>query len=88
MENNKLYCAYYQAQVNKTNTWFLTATLRSFEHLCFDRALTKEQGLFEFFVPADLEHYFLELMDFYQSQNIVSNLQKLPNRLENPQEEV
>ncbi len=36
-------CAYYQAQVKRSDTWFLTATLRSFEHLCFDRALKKEE---------------------------------------------
>jgi hypothetical protein len=75
------YSFYYQAHVKKTDTWFLTATLRSFEHLCFDRALTKEYGLFEFFVPIQLEHYFLELMNYYQEIGIVTELHKLSNRL-------
>jgi hypothetical protein len=88
MKTNNLYCSYYQARVDKTNTWFLTATLRSFEHLCFDRSLIKEHGLFEFFVPADLEPYFLELMNFYKSQGIVSDFQQLPTRLEDPSQEV
>lgn len=82
------YSLYYQARVKKSDTWFLTATLRSFEHLCFDRALTKEQGLFEFFVPEQLENYFLELMHYYQDCGIVTELKKLPNRLRDPHAEV
>ncbi len=75
------YCLYYQAHVVRPDTWFLTATLRSFEHLSFDRCLQKEDGLFEFFVPATLEKYFLELMSYYQSVNVVTSFTKLPNRL-------
>jgi hypothetical protein len=75
------YCLYYQAKVHKPDTGFLTATLRSFEHLCFDRSLDKDTFLFEFFVPAQLEHFFLELMSFYQQQGMIYDLQKLPNRL-------
>lgn len=82
------YSLYYQAKVKKSDTWFLTATLRSFEHLCFDRALAKEQCLFEFFVPYQLEHFFLELMHYYQESGIVTELHKYPNRLIDPNAEV
>ncbi len=81
-------CAYYQAQVKRSDTWFLTATLRSFEHLCFDRALRKENSLFEFFVPHDLETYFLTVMEYYQQQGIITEFKRVPNRLENPEEQV
>jgi hypothetical protein len=82
------YCLYYQAKVNKPDTGFLTATLRSFEHLCFDRSLNKEAFLFEFFVPAQFEQSFLELMYFYEQQNMISDLKKLPNRLQDPNAEL
>ncbi len=74
-------CSYYQALVKRSDTWFLTSVLRSFEHLTFDRTLNSEQGLFEFFVPENAEPYFLHVMDYFQKQHIVTGLQKLPNRL-------
>ncbi len=81
-----MYCAYYQAHVRPEETWFFTAVLRSYEHLAFDRTLVPKEGLFEFFVPEDLEHYFLEIMQYFEQCHIISNITKLPNRLENPQE--
>lgn len=83
-----LYCSYYQANVNKPDTGFLTATLRSFEHLCFDRSLNKDTFLFEFFVPAAQEYFFLEVMHFYEQKGVITNLQKLPNRLLNQNAEL
>lgn len=78
-----LYCSYYQARVERELCWFVTATLRSYEHVAFDRTLDPATSLFEFFVPVSTEKYFLEVMDYFQSQGLVSDLQKLPNRLEN-----
>jgi len=75
------YCLYYQAYVVPSQCWFLAATLRSHEHLAFDRTLDVEKSIFEFFVPSVNEPYFLELMQYYQEKGIVKNLQKLPNRL-------
>lgn len=75
------YCFYYTAYVTPAHCWFLAATLRSHEHLAFDRTLDVEKSIFEFFVPQINESYFLELMDYYQKAGIVKNLQKLPNRL-------
>ena len=75
------YCSYYQAHVKKVEQWFLVAVLRSFEHTCFDRTLDKEQGIFEFYVPEEMEWRFCKLMDYFIQQGIVVNLQKLPNRL-------
>lgn len=75
------YSLYYQAYVSIPDTWFVTATLRSFEHLVFDRTIDKQQGLFEFFVPADMEPYFLQVMTHFQQQGIVNNLQAMDNRL-------
>lgn len=75
------YCLYYQAQVPRDKTWFLVGILRSYEHLVFDRTIDKEKGIFEFFVPEDLEHYFLELMNDLQHRGTIQNLQKQKNRL-------
>jgi len=75
------YCSYFQALVLKQKTWFFVATLRSFEHLCFDRTWDKEMGRFEFFVPAPRKDEFVALMHWYESQGIISDFQELPNRL-------
>ena len=78
------YCIYFQALVEREKTWFLTASLRSFEYLCFDRTIDKKIGRFEFFVPADLKAPFLEVMDFFQQEGIVKDLQEKENRLQDP----
>ncbi len=75
------YCSYYQADIERKQTWFFVAVLRSFEHLCFDRTLDKKTGTFEFFVPPKLEPYFLEVMEHMVKSGIASNFKKLENRL-------
>ncbi len=80
--SNLLYCSYYQAQVERELCWFVTASLRSYEHVSFDRTLDPATSLFEFFVPESTEEYFLEIMAYFESQNLIFNLKKLPNRLE------
>ena len=82
MNNMKLYSSYYQANVQRELCWFVTATLRSYEHLAFDRTLDQATSLFEFFVPSSTEKYFLEIMSYYQEEGLVTNLVKLSNRLE------
>jgi hypothetical protein len=79
-----VYSSYYQAQVQEKETWFLVATLRSFEHLMFDRTLDKTTSTFEFFVPQDREATFLAVMQYYSDKGIIKNLVKLPNRLMDP----
>lgn len=74
-------CSYYQATVLKEKHWLLTSLLRSFEHLAFDRTCDTEKGIFEFFVPHDMEHHFLEIMEAFRQQGLIWDLQKLPNRL-------
>lgn len=76
------YSAYYQAIVKKELCWRLTAILRSYEHLAFDRTIDNATSRFEFFVSPDLEDYFLKLMDYFIKIGIISDLQKLPNRLQ------
>jgi hypothetical protein len=78
-------CSYYQAIIKREECWLLTATLRSFEHLCFDRTLDKTISMFEFFVPIEQEHYFIDIMKAFEQQGLVSELNKLPNRLLDPQ---
>lgn len=82
------YSLYYQALVSIPETWFVTATLRSFEHLTFDRTLDVEQGLFEFFVPIEMEPTFLEIMYYFEKNGIVSSIKKLDNRLQDENAEV
>lgn len=75
------YCKYYQANIDRQKTWLFVGCLKSFEHIAFDRTLDADSGLFEFFVPIDMEHYFVEIMHYFEKEKIVFNLQKLPNRL-------
>lgn len=75
------FCSYYQAQITRSECWFVTAILRSADHLSFDRTLNTAESIFEFFVPEAREQEFLRLMKYFQEINLVHNLQKLPNRL-------
>lgn len=77
------YCLYYQAYVVPSHCWYLTAILRSFEHMAFDRTVDVENSIFEFFVPPVMQPHFLKLMDYFQQQGIIQNLSLLPNRFEN-----
>jgi len=77
-------CAYFQAHVNRKETYHFVSILRSFDHVCFDRTINPEQGVFEFFVPPAAEKKFLHIMHYFINKNIVMNLKKLPNRLESP----
>jgi hypothetical protein len=75
------YCLYYQATLQKELCWLVTSTLRYSEYLAFDRCYDKEQSVFEFFVMPDADHVFLDIMQTFESQGIVSNIKALPNRL-------
>ncbi len=75
------YGIYYQAQVVERECWFLAAVMRSFEHLSFDRTYDKVTSTFEFFVPEPLEKPFLEVMDYFKKEGVITTLNKLPNRL-------
>lgn len=77
-----MYCKYYQAHVLKNKVWFLVSALRSFDHLVFDRTYDKEKSIFEFFIPADLEPYFLDLMHYFEKNGLIFSFQELPNRLQ------
>jgi len=74
------YCTYYQAHVPREHCWFLTATLRSYEHVAFDRTLDKEQSIFEFLVPESQEPLFLQVMSRFEAEGVIKDLQKFPNR--------
>ena len=75
------FCSYYQATMPKPDVLFVVATLKMFEHLCFDRALDPKESSFEFFVPPAYEEQFLNVMRYFEKQNMVQDLEKLPNRL-------
>ena len=83
-----VYCSYYQANVERELCWFVTACLRSYEHVSFDRTLDPATSLFEFFVPTSTEDVFLHIMAYFESEGLVRNFVKLQNRLENPAEQV
>lgn len=83
-----LYCSYYQAHVQRELALYVVAALRSYEHVAFDRTLDPATSLFEFFVPSSTEKYFLILMDYLQSEGLIYDLTKLPNRLARSDEQV
>ena len=82
MQSEPLYCFYYHAHVERELCWFVTAALRSYEHVSFDRTLDPATSLFEFFVPEHCEPYFLSIMSYFEEQGLIQNFQKLPNRLQ------
>lgn len=81
-------CSYYQAHVKQDACWFFVATLRSYEHLCFDRTYDVERSIFEFFVPTEQEEVFVAFMQDMERRGVVSQFHKLPNRLTDAQEGV
>lgn len=82
------HCLYFQANIRKEETWFFVATLRSNEHLCFDRTLDTTTTLFEFFVPPANEAHFLRFIERHSVEGRVINLSRLPNRLAEPNAEL
>jgi hypothetical protein len=78
------FSQYYRAHVVEKECWFLVAVLRSFEHLAFDRTYDKQTSTFEFFVPEGCEETFLTIMAYFTQQGVITSLQKLPNRLLDP----
>lgn len=82
------YCSYYQARVDKTFCWYVVAILKSYEHLAFDRTLDTTINLFEFYVPQEREKEFLNIMEYFQNNHLLTDLKKLPNRLIAPDEQL
>jgi hypothetical protein len=82
------YCHYYKAHIIREQAWFFVAIARSFEHVMFDRTFDPETSTFEFFVPADMESYFLDFMSLLIKQGVVQNLMPYENRLLDPKEVV
>lgn len=78
------YCSYYQANISKSEVWYVTAILRSFEHVAFDRTIDVQESRFEFYVAPDLEPVFLHIMNHFIQKGLVTKLEKLPNRLMDP----
>ncbi|MFZ5953598.1 MAG: hypothetical protein ACOYT8_00695 [Candidatus Dependentiae bacterium] len=78
------YCSYYQANISKSEVWYVTAILRSFEHVAFDRTIDVQESRFEFYVAPDLELVFLHIMNHFIQKGLVTKLEKLPNRLMDP----
>ena len=75
---------YYQAQIPKQFGWYITAILRSYDNLAFDRTIDVPNNIFEFFVAPDKEEEFLAFMQLMEKKGAALNIQKLPNRfLEN-----
>lgn len=75
------YCNYYQATIDKKMTWFFTGCLRACEHVAFDRTYNVDKGIFEFFVPVDMEPQFLNFMQYFVKEGIATDFSKKQNRL-------
>jgi hypothetical protein len=76
-----MYCVYYQAQLEKSQAFMVTATFKFFDGIAFDRAIEGSSTHFEFFVAPDKEHEFLRLMQIMQDKKLVLHVEKLPNRM-------
>lgn len=75
------YCSYYRAHIAKKECTFFVAVFRSFDHVAFDRTYDKQESIFEFFVPQEMEEKFLKIMEFFINKEVVTHLHQLPNRL-------
>ena len=75
------YSLYFQANLLREKIWFVVGALKSQENLCFDRALDKQENLFEFFVPEARLTEFLQCMAYFEKQGYLFNLQQKPNRV-------
>jgi hypothetical protein len=84
--DQECYCRYYKAHVIREQAWFFVAIARSFEHVMFDRTFDPDTSIFEFFVPVDMESYFLDCMAVLSKQGVVENLTPYKNRLLDPKE--
>lgn len=82
------YCLYYRAKIEKELCWIVTSTLRYSEYIVFDRCYDKNQSVFEFFVAPDLQDVFISIMATFEKHGIVSQLEFLPNRLLDENEQV
>lgn len=82
------YCVYYRAGIVRSQVWFFVAILRSFDHVAFDRTYDVANSVFEFFVPAKMESYFVEIVRSLEKEGVVQFLHKMPNRLYGENEQV
>jgi hypothetical protein len=41
-----MYSLYYQAEVERSKCWIVSATLKYHEHIAFDRAFNTEESIF------------------------------------------
>ena len=86
IDDRTKYCPYYTANVDRHQSYFFVAIIKAYDNMVFDRTIDLETSLFEFFVAPDYEEQFLSVMATFETQGLVSNLSKLPNRLQNPHE--
>lgn len=82
------YCVYYRARIEKELCWLVTSTLRYSEYVAFDRCYDKEQSIFEFFVAPDFDHVFINIISIFQKHGIVTQVELLPNRLLDEDEQI
>ena len=55
--------------------------IKSEENLALVRTIDKKSGLLEYFVSPEQEKRFLNLMDYFIKEGIISELQEKENRL-------
>jgi hypothetical protein len=82
-----MYCFYYQARIKRSHIGFITAVIKSFEHLCFDRTVCKEDEdiqVLEFFVPQDNNDTFCDIFNYFVSCECLLSYEQHSNRLKDP----
>ena len=55
--------------------------LRNESNLVFFRTIDSAKGIFECFVSKECEERFLDIMQFFETQGLVSDIEKKENRL-------
>ena len=79
------FSLYFQAHVKRELCWIVSSTFKYIDYVAFDRTVDKEQSLFEFFVSPDCLQEFLDIMHYFETHHIISDMRQLPNRFINQQ---
>lgn len=72
--------SYYLATLVREKTWFVSGVVRGLGHVALERAIDKQNNIFEFFVAPGLEQEFEAVLLRLLQAGVVVSYQRAPNR--------
>ncbi len=65
-------CLYYVVEIYLFEFITVTSIIKSIEdNFCFDRAISKKNNSFEFYVPLTMESFFLKTMEILKEKKLI-----------------